>query len=150
MMAPGSEAGAGSLFDDVLAFGYYDGPTDGFAISRDGQVFAFRMVQEDWDAEMRVFALSRVATKEHSGLAARLRELRALWRAQAVVPLEMLERDEQAIVEAAGEVVLMGVIAARSITGEIAAWCPVRAPLPERDWLSVLDFGGEGLERGER
>jgi hypothetical protein len=43
---------------EVIAFGYYDGPTQGMVRLADARVYWFEMIAEDVDRELRVFALS--------------------------------------------------------------------------------------------
>ena len=124
------------LFSTILATGYYDGPTDGIAIGSENNVFTFRLLDWDDGQDMRVFAVSRVANAGRQDLAETIRTKFAATSGTQLLPPQLSPENEAAVAELATRSNLIAVVATTDLLGDVAAWQPVGASLPEgTDWL---------------
>lgn len=132
-----------SPFREVLAIGYYDGPTEGFTgCETCGTVFRFKLLDWDEGQDTRVFCLSEIRGKRFADLARELlsderdaastvRLLKAPLSGaaeQCLAQLDMLEAGERVVV-ATRDLVTSILVWRRADEGEIAK---------ERDWLTAL------------
>lgn len=123
-----------SPFKAILATGYYDGPTDGYAVGIDDDVFGFRTIGSDDD--VRVFLVSRIAAVPAAELVARgewvIGEARLL-------PVEGPAALERVLADCGDSATEHAVLASPDLLSEVLGWWPItEAVRADARWIAAL------------
>jgi hypothetical protein len=127
---------------EVLALGYYDGPTDGVLRCADGSVYRFELLTWDPDTQdLRVFGLSRLpdsAWQLLNGLYSRHQAPR--WPIWVPSWRDELEKPVEDILKEAGPV--EWIVATEDLLGEIARVKRIAADAltAMTDWRAFLEL----------
>jgi len=125
-----------SPFKAILATGYYDGPTDGYAVGIDDHVFAFRMLGSDDDGDVRVFLVSRIEAKPAAALGARNEWVVGNMFLLPVDGPEALQRVLSACDDSADE---YAILASTDLLSEVLGWWPItEAVRADSRWIAAL------------
>jgi hypothetical protein len=129
-----------SPFRRLLLTDYYDGEKDGLAIDSQGSVYVFRMLDWDDQQHMRVFSLADTPGVHWKDFEEAFRS--GLGDSESwVLPPSLPADAGTALQQMEAAARLIGVIASRRLTSEIAVWRPLNSlpeTAPAQGWLAWL------------
>jgi hypothetical protein len=135
-----------SPFRRIVATGFYDGPTEGFAVGEETETCSFRLLDWDQGQDLRVFRIAAIPGVSLDDAVAVLRNegppSSPIWLLPA--PLgEAAERFVQRANELARPV---AIVVTRDLLGTLDLWRPITGEprlTGSRDWLTELGFPRE-------
>lgn len=144
MTIPSNEArNVTSPFRRIVATGFYDGPTEGFAIGERNVMYSFRLLDWDDGQNVRVFRVAAMASVSlDDTLTALGHESPPSWPVW-VVRAPAGERAESFIQRTNDLARPVAIVATRDLLGTLDLWRPITEEpqlTGNRDWLTELGF----------